>query len=380
MDHKPLSIESDDDAMSDFESNFFLAKKQVTKTRFRLLLAGVALGTLGLAGISHSGLPVAGTASQPRFPASRYLTLMQKFSKRVLQAAEHDFTADFSLVYTEDGKPDPDAMSATLALKASKDESAKDPDNINVIVNLKAQAGKGADLKTALQNIWEASVPEQVRKGHDAPKISTTVTGDVVVLDIKLNLEPKDDQEEKAETALGAAMDSDKFPKCETTLTLGRTLDQMSESADDNILSALGGVKISQSVGIATQMIIGGLEMVAAEAPPQNTGMIQMAMPILGSLAKITSDTKIFYKTGAHDNLRLPTLAQMFGPMISKLNSPHNPNSAQLKKGLKGLQDSADGVDKVVMTDIPSVPLDFEMTFKNFKPLKLLGTFLDEAK
>merc|ERR1719468_957505 len=133
-------------------------------------------------------------------------------------------------------------MSATLALKASKDESAKDPDNINVIVNLKAQTGKGADLKTALQNIWEASVPEHVRKGSYAPKISTTVTGDVVVLDIKLNLNPKDDQEEKAETALGAAMDRDKFPKCETTLTLGRTLDQ-----------------ISQSVGIATQMIIGGV-------------------------------------------------------------------------------------------------------------------------
>jgi len=379
MDHKPLSIESDDDAMSDFESNFFLAKKQVTKTRFRLLLAGVALGTLGLAGISHFGLPVAGTASQPRFQASRYLTLMKKFSKRVLQAAEHDFTADFSLVYTEDGKPDPDAMSATLALKASKDDSAKDPDNINVIVNLKAQAGKGADLKTALQNIWNASVPEEARKQPDAPKISTTVTDDVVVLDITLP-DPSGDQEEKAETALGAAMDRDKSPKWETTLTLGRTLDQMSESADDNILSALGGVKISQSVGIATQMIIGGLEMAEAEAPPPNTGMIQMAIPILGSLAKITSDTKIFYKTGAHDNLRLPTLAQMFGPMISALNSPHNPNSAQLKKGLKGLQDSADGVDKVVMADIPSVPLDFEITFKNFKPLKLLGTFLDEAK
>jgi len=381
MNHNPLSMDSDD-SMEEMEPSSFWAKNKMPKTRFRLFVASMVLGIVGLAGISHFGLPLT-RAPQPQFQLAPYVKFMQAFSARVLQSATHDFKGDVEVVYKETGSADPSAMSMEVELTKPAETSTE----MKVVAHFKSQPGKSNDLKVNLEKIAKILIDKAKEKGLDGIEYKITAAdNDIVAVEILPPPLPESGKQvQQAEKDMANSLKEFPHPKLTASITFGRTLEEMNKNLDKKVLEVFNGVMLKESAAVSTGMIAGSLEMIQAdmaaqnkEVPPQVHMTMQFLIPFIKSLEAMKSRTEILYKQDTAEAYQtLPTLGQLFSMLDQSLNQMLDSlQMPDLKTLIQELPDVIDGIDKLYLTGVPDMPLDYTVKFVNFKPVKLLASFV----
>jgi len=375
---------------SDTERNGHLASK-ASKTPFRLLVACVVVGTVGLAGISHFGLPLTGASpQQPLSPLMHYSTVMKKFGAHVLSAI-HDpskmnkismahyntfvnkftarmlsetpkFEGNGEFVFRKKGSTVPNAMN--ILLQSKKQKPGQGPTTLKVTAI--AKPGQQAALADTLGKLTEMqSTITATKQGTDA-----------VVLVIPM---PANGPGKQAE---GDMVEGLKLPDTNVLvdLTLGATLDELHKSRDENIIEALNGMHLktklsvaAKLVGAAVETMEGGEEVLSPDTTDEEAAKDFSKAMLLEALAEVNTKTEFLYRPKSEFLDNAPTVEDLLVLMKNELKTMPPPILALIKE----MSASCDGISGVEISG-GDVPIKFVVTFQNFKPMKLVTDLATE--
>jgi hypothetical protein len=392
MDHMPLSMELEG-SNSDTEHNGHSASK-VPKTPFRLLVACVVVGTVGLAGISHFGLPLTGASpQQPLSPLMHYSTVMKKFGARVLSAI-HDpskmnkismahynkfvnkftarmlsetskFETNGEIVVRQKGSTLPNAMN--ILLQSKKQKPGQGPTTLKVTAI--AKPGRQAALEATLGKLTE------MEKTIKATKQGT----DAVLLVIPM---PPNGPGKQAEGDMEEGL---KLPDTNVLvdLTLGATLDDLHKNRDTNIFEALNGMHLKSKASVAAKLVDaaveameGGEEVLSPDTTDEVAAKDFAKAKLLEAFAEVNVNTEFLYrpKSERGDLFGNAATVEFFlNEMKMKLKTQPPPLIAFVKE----VSASCDGISSFEISG-GDVPIEFVVTFQNFKPMKLVTDLANE--
>jgi len=396
MDHGPLSMESEG-SDSDMERTGVLAStRKVSKTPFRLLVACVVVGTVGLAGIGHFGLPTTGAPpQQPLSPLTHYSTLMQKFGAHVLSAihdpskmnkismahyntfvkkfaarmltATSTFEENTEIVFREKGSTVPNAMNIVVASK-----EAKPGKGMTLKVTTLAKAGQQAALESTLGELKQM-----------VETITVTKQGtDSVVIDFPM---PPNGPGQQAEQDMMAGLKAT-GTKVLIDLTLGTTLEDLHKNREKNIIRALNGFSLKSKASVATEVLgaavgvmEGEEEIMYPDTTDEEAAKDFKPAKFMELLAEVSSKTEFLYRPEANFSkslgVELPTVEMLLGMLKGPLMGMPPPVIDLIKK----ITLSCDGVSGVELSG-GDAPIEFVATMKNFKPMKLVADLAEELE
>jgi len=344
-----------------------------TRSGLRLGFLFVTLSAIGMFGLKYTGT----------YPFNRVLTPMQvmvaaqdkmmaAFTSRALKE-KPDFKATIEAVVKEEGTEDPTAMSMHAAMQAGKTK-------VNwptVTFTFEAQQGKQTKLQKQLEKMWDGIVKLQCQHAQDddCNKMSDMVkftqgkksehfdNGNLVFASVKM---PKGPAESDADKDMGKAF-KEHSVRFLAELNLGRTIEDMFDNKDMNVVKLLNGMHVKVASDFASSMFDA-----AADMQPNPV------FKILKGFAKVKTRQEVLYKNDAD-----------LGDAFDGIPSFANELDA-FKKGLEGgpkevtqpmanLQKHAESLKGVVVNGLPG-KMEVVVEFKNFHPTKLLGAILKDGK
>jgi len=296
--------------------------------------------------------------------------IMAAFTARAL-GNKPDFTAAIEAVVKEDGTEDPTAMTMHAAMQASK----ADDDWPTAKFTFEAQPGKQDKLKSQLEKIWTGIIGLQCEHAEDddCKKMGDMVTfskskrskhfdkGNFVHASVKM---PKGPAESDADKDMGEAF-KEHAARFLVELNLGRTIEDMFDNKEMNIVKLLNGVHVKVATDFASSLFDAGADM---EPNP--------VWKFLKGFRKFKTRQEILYKSdadldGAFD--RIPS----FATELDAFQKSFAEGPPKVTRPMANLQNNADNLKGVVISGLPGT-MEVVVTFTNFHPHKLLATLVDK--
>lgn len=367
----------EEDAILDVESNEFKTPKRTSNTGLRVGLVFVVLSAVGLAGLNRIGAyPFNRVTTPMEYLSMAQDKLMAAFDVRALQDAA-DFKASFNGVIKEVGTADPSAMSmkATMKIGAAKGEW---PTTIFTFI---AKPGKQEKLAKKFKAIKQGIVDLQCEhsQDNDCKKMTSRHFGKIslgkqsvhfgkgefVFIEVMMPKGPTETKGEKEMTDAFAEHD----PRFTAELNFGRTIEDMYDNLNSNVLELPNGVSAKIGAGFASTIFaalrefgfVGGTH-------------VDEVVKMLTGLAQLKERFEIQYKNSAD-------LADSFGDIptfdkeIESFKKEFASGPRSITKPMKGLQQVCDGVAGVVLTGLP-MGSEVVVEFTNFHPSKVLNSLL----
>jgi len=239
-----------------------------------------------------------------------------------------------------------------LSIHATIESDPEHADKPQVEVEFDAQEGKGEDLKKVLAKIVSAAEKAEMLPPEAFTFESTDDTAKTVFIP------PVDDDEEFAND-MEEGMDKVNF---ESSLKLGRTLDELYDDKEEHLPMSLHGIRISAQAAFADAMC-GAMEQVSNElGEPMDKRDCEMLRAV--TRFNVSYDMRYQKPADMSEEVKqaFPTLNQLMGMVAGPLS--------QLPKDVKDAMKELDGLTKGIKSiAIRGLPHKFEVVFdcKNFK-------------
>jgi hypothetical protein len=309
---------------------------------------------------------------------------------RNLQDSSDVFVSDFSFLFNEEGKADPDKMGVRAEIQQAENHHTR----MSITTIFRAKEGKRDDLVQTLQAILDGQLKMiTAMDGEDAAnqmkelvEISAGSAEDEATVKVVM---PDDDQmpeDQRGEVrdAVGAVE-----PKLVLELSTGRDIGEMWDHMDDNIAVTPAGIKFKSHSSVAAAM----MEMASHVAPvgppgfgagpppgfgagPPGAGPDGVPPGLFKGFASFGANMEVRYRSdsgGAFDDL--PRLKDAVAQLAAM--SMHLP--ASVREPMVGLDDSADGIKTVKVQGLPD-KWEMVATFKNFHIAPLLKDVINHGK
>lgn len=230
---------------------------------------------------------------------------------------------------TEKGNKFPVAMGIKAKLKVGGD--GKWP-LVSMIFG--AQKGKGADLKTKLDTLFEDSLKTAPPSKVDEIKKAVTIKqdDDTVVVSVK----PPKKEFNHEDQELKAALKEHK-PEFSADFALARTIEDIMDHKEDNVGVAVRGIE-AKIGAVFAESIIDALSHMPGLPPP--------AKATLGLVRSSKLRNEIYYDDDHFEDVPLPPLKRVLPGICHEL-------SPKMAKDLKGLKDELAEVKQVVVEGLP---------------------------
>jgi len=317
-----------------------LVSTRETRPRSRMWvgLVMVIAGAVGVVGWTQSNHKVSRLSQL----SMMHHGLMRAFHQRGLAEAP-DTRIKLNLLLNEVGKPDPTTMSMSAEISESKDVHMWP----SFTSTFKAKEGKQEALVGQLKNIVDAIIvsmngtasPGMVEELKERLEVSPGKVTDTVDIMLKL---PKEDEEMKGVDLLGDGLKQAK-PTFTAEFATGRTIAEIFENSDDNVLTLAGGLKASIDTEFASLIWEAGRDF----APDYGE------FDILKGFARFGTTFSFLYKSPEETKeafAGVPSLEH-------EIDNIKKEFAGEMPKGvqgpMKGLDEVADGLVEVKLTGLP---------------------------
>jgi len=235
----------------------------------------------------------------------------------------------------EKGNTFPAAMSMNAKLKIGGD--GKWP---KILVEFGAKSGKGADLKTKLNTLFEDSLKSAPSNMVAEIKEAVTIkeNGDSVIVSVTPPKSEFNQEDEKLKAALKAHK-----PEFSADFAVARTIEDILEHTADSVGVAVHGIEAKVGAVFTESMM---------EALSHMPGLPPPAQAMLGLVRSSKLRNEIYYDDDTLFNVPLPPVKGVL-PLVCEQLSP------EMAKDMTGLQDELKEVRQVV---VEGLPYQWEMT------------------